>query len=106
MAPELSCKSTLQQEQIVQAIRSVATGLTVFDSVLAPQSSEDDSPVEQLTPREAEVLQLLAEGLGNKDIAIRLSISEHTIKFHIRSILESWAPRHEPKPSRGGCGAA
>ena len=74
-------------EQIVQAIRSVTTGLTVFDSVLAPQSSEDDSPVEELTPREAEVLQLLAEGLGNKDIAIRLSISEHTIKFHIRSIL-------------------
>ena len=74
-------------EQIVQAICSVAAGLTVFDSVLAPQASEDEPPVEQLTPREAEVLQLLAEGLGNKDIATRLNISEHTIKFHIRSIL-------------------
>jgi DNA-binding NarL/FixJ family response regulator len=74
-------------EQIVQAIRAVAAGLTVFDSVLTPQSSEDEPSVEELTPREAEVLQLLAEGLGNKEIAGRLNISEHTIKFHIRSIL-------------------
>jgi DNA-binding NarL/FixJ family response regulator len=78
---------TASPEQIVQAIRSVAAGLTVFDSALAPQSSEEEPSVEELTPREAEVLQLLAEGLGNKEIAARLNISEHTIKFHIRSIL-------------------
>jgi DNA-binding NarL/FixJ family response regulator len=74
-------------EQIVQAIRSVAAGLMVFDSALAPQPSEDEASVEELTPREAEVLQLIAEGLGNREIALRLNISEHTIKFHIRSIL-------------------
>ncbi len=80
-------QSTASSEQIIQAIKSVASGLTIFDSALTPQSSEDEFSVEPLTPREGEVLQLLAEGLGNKDIAVKLSISEHTIKFHIRSIL-------------------
>jgi DNA-binding NarL/FixJ family response regulator len=74
-------------EQIVQAIKSVAHGLMVFDSSLAPQPSADEALSEPLTPREAEVLQLLADGLGNKEIAGKLGISEHTIKFHIRSIL-------------------
>ena len=41
----------------------------------------------KLTPREIEVLQLLSEGLGNKEIASRLNISEHTAKFHVASIL-------------------
>jgi len=73
-------------EQIVQAIRSVAAGLTIFDSGLEA-TSDVESTMEPLTPREGEVLQLLADGLGNKEIALRLNISEHTIKFHIRSIL-------------------
>jgi DNA-binding NarL/FixJ family response regulator len=80
-------RSDASLEQIVQAIRSVAAGLTVFDSALADQSTEPESFTEQLTPREIEVLRLLADGLGNKDIAMKLDISEHTIKFHIRSIL-------------------
>jgi DNA-binding NarL/FixJ family response regulator len=42
--------------------------------------------VEKLTPRENEVLQLLAQGLANKQIARELEISEHTVKFHISSI--------------------
>jgi DNA-binding NarL/FixJ family response regulator len=73
-------------EQIIQAIRCVAAGLTVFDSALE-LAPEDDSAIDPLTPRESEVLQLLADGLGNKEIALKLNISEHTIKFHIRSIL-------------------
>jgi DNA-binding NarL/FixJ family response regulator len=40
-----------------------------------------------LTPREIEVLGMIAEGLGNKIIAARLGISEHTVKFHIASIF-------------------
>lgn len=43
--------------------------------------------VEALTAREQEVLQLASEGLGNKEIATRLKISDHTVKFHISSIL-------------------
>jgi DNA-binding NarL/FixJ family response regulator len=45
------------------------------------------SSAEVLTPREQEVLQLLAEGLPNKTIADRLYISEHTVKFHVNAIL-------------------
>jgi DNA-binding NarL/FixJ family response regulator len=42
---------------------------------------------EHLTPRELEVLEVLAEGLSNRAIAQRLSISEHTVKFHVASIF-------------------
>ena len=44
-------------------------------------------PAEKLTDRELEVLELLAEGVGNREIAARLGVSEHTVKFHISSIL-------------------
>jgi DNA-binding NarL/FixJ family response regulator len=74
-------------EQIVQAVKSVASGLMIFDTFVVPHRPEDDPVAENLTPRESEVLRLLADGLGNKEIALRLNISEHTIKFHIRSIL-------------------
>jgi DNA-binding NarL/FixJ family response regulator len=80
-------QANASSDQIIQAIKSVAAGLTIFDSALAPPSPDDESALEPLTPREGEVLRLLADGLGNKEIALRLSISEHTIKFHIRSIL-------------------
>jgi DNA-binding NarL/FixJ family response regulator len=45
------------------------------------------APEAALSPREIEVLQMIAEGLGNKEIASRLKISEHTVKFHISSIF-------------------
>ena len=80
-------QTDISSEPIVQAIKSVAAGLLVFDSALMPERSEDDPLAEALTPREGEVLRLLAEGSSNKEIAARLNISEHTIKFHIRSIL-------------------
>lgn len=54
-------------------------------SLLAPEA--DASQTENLTPREREVLFLIGEGLGNKQIAARLGISDHTAKFHISSIL-------------------
>jgi two-component system, NarL family, response regulator YdfI len=43
---------------------------------------------EEITSRETDVLRMLAQGLVNKDIAARLGISEHTVKFHISSILD------------------
>ncbi len=74
-------------ERIRRAVQCVASGLLAFDRDLVPSHSEENSLFEPLTPRETEVLRFLAEGLGNKEIGSRLNISEHTIKFHIRSIL-------------------
>jgi two-component system, NarL family, response regulator YdfI len=53
----------------------------------APTTAVTDTPAQPLTPREVEVLHMLAEGLGNKTIARRLGISEHTVKFHVGSIF-------------------
>ena len=47
---------------------------------------DDDPSVESLTPREIEVLELVAEGLSNKAVAARLGISDQTVKFHLTSI--------------------
>jgi DNA-binding NarL/FixJ family response regulator len=52
-----------------------------------PPHVADDGIAEELTQREAQVLRLASMGLGNKEIAERLAISEHTVKFHVSSIL-------------------
>ena len=46
-----------------------------------------ETPVESLTPREFEVLRLVAEGLHNREIAERLGVTEHTVKFHLAAIF-------------------
>jgi DNA-binding NarL/FixJ family response regulator len=79
-------------ENLVAALSAVAQGLVVLDPTLTIttvpfRESSPRPPVEELTPRELEVLQLLAEGLPNKSIAGRLNISEHTVKFHVNAIL-------------------
>jgi NarL family two-component system response regulator YdfI len=83
-------------EEIIAAIQAAATGLValhpdIFDSMLSRirpgQQSELDPSGQILTPREIEVLRMIAEGLGNKEIASKLSISDHTVKFHISSIF-------------------
>jgi DNA-binding NarL/FixJ family response regulator len=56
--------------------------------VMAPASRSEALPlVEPLTPREAQVLQLVADGLSNKTIAARLGLSDETVKFHLASIF-------------------
>jgi two-component system, NarL family, response regulator YdfI len=82
-------------EQIAAAIEAAAAGLIVFhaneaDRLFEPPLSGQESPdslPEALTVREIEILRCLAEGLGNKEIASRLRISEHTVKFHVASIM-------------------
>jgi len=51
-----------------------------------PAREDDEASAEPLTPREIQVLELLAEGLPNKAIAERLQISDQTVKFHVASI--------------------
>ena len=66
-----------------------ASQIAVDAYVLAPGARHDDEPVfeEAITPRENEVLELLALGLTNKAIAARLGISDQTVKFHVASLL-------------------
>lgn len=78
---------------IAAGLQALALGLAVQDPALAAaafatrqQPSQSYLP-EDLTPRERQVLALLAEGLPNKVIADRLSISDHTVKFHINAIM-------------------
>jgi DNA-binding CsgD family transcriptional regulator len=52
-----------------------------------PVDSAAETPASGLTPRELEVLQLLADGLANKEVAARLGFSTHTAKFHVESLL-------------------
>ena len=52
-----------------------------------PEPRGEQERIDALTPRETEVLQLLAEGLPNKEIAGTLGISEHTVKFHVSAIF-------------------
>jgi two-component system nitrate/nitrite response regulator NarL len=79
-------------DPLVAALMAAAQGLLVLEPSLAAAmpAAGDQAPtplIEELTPRELEVLQLLAEGLPNKAIARRLDISEHTVKFHVNAIL-------------------
>jgi NarL family two-component system response regulator YdfI len=81
--------------QLTSAVSAVAKGLLVLQpgelalASASTQSRNDETAelFEPLTPREKEVLQMLASGLGNKQIAAHLKISDHTAKFHVASIL-------------------
>lgn len=78
---------------LARALHAVCGGLIVLDPAIAPalialsDTAVLEDSAEKLTPREYEVLQLMAEGLPNKLIAQRLQISPNTVKFHINAIL-------------------
>lgn len=79
-------------ELLAAALAAAGQGLIVIENELAPSflslgAGREEGPVEELTPRELQVLQLLAEGLTNKGIAGALGISPHTVKFHVNGIL-------------------
>jgi two-component system, NarL family, response regulator YdfI len=87
--------------EIVAAVRAAAAGLASLPAELAasvlrlkagdgtPAPGDATVPLSRsLTPREAEILTLLGDGLGNKEIARRLGISDHTVKTHLAAIYE------------------
>jgi two-component system, NarL family, response regulator YdfI len=96
--------ASASEKEIHAAIEAVIAGLVVIHREIFaefaaegnervafipeyPLREQPDLPLQPLTPRESEILNLLAGGLANKEIAWRLKISEHTVKFHITSIF-------------------
>src|SRR6185369_9525807 len=79
--------------EILAAVDAAASGLAVIEprdlesllSVSVPAQTVAETST--LTPRELEVLRMMAEGAANKTIAWKLNISEHTVKFHVAAIL-------------------
>ena len=80
----------LTAAEIVAAVEAAAAGLVVMHprdlEALLP-AAHTARPIESLSPREVEVLGMMAEGISNKEIAARLGISEHTVKFHVAQIM-------------------
>lgn len=77
--------------ELVAAVESVAQGLIVVHPSFAAGLAREPQPLEigePLTAREEQVLRLMASGSANKEIAWQLGISEHTVKFHVGSVLD------------------
>lgn len=89
----------MEPDALVIALRDIVAGKTVVAPDLAPvlaravqgkseePQSAESSPFDDLTPRETEILGLLAEGQSNKAIARNLGISDGTVKLHVKAIL-------------------
>lgn len=87
----------MEPDDLVVALRDIVAGKTVVAPDLAPVlakvvqgesvAARDPSPFSDLTPRESEILGLLAEGQSNKAIARNLGISDGTVKLHVKAIL-------------------
>lgn len=89
----------MEPDQLVLALRDIQSGKTIVAPDLAPilakavqgktqdKDKDSDSPFSELTPRETEILALLAEGQSNKTIARNLGISDGTVKLHVKAIL-------------------
>jgi DNA-binding NarL/FixJ family response regulator len=95
MASEASVVTdAVSREQLVSALRAVAGGLVVRNRATAAnavpvraRAVPTDETSDALTPREHDILRLLGDGLANRDIAEALGLSDHTVKFHLRSIF-------------------
>jgi DNA-binding NarL/FixJ family response regulator len=98
--------------EIVAALRALKAGLWVaspeslgflFEQPVNPKAIEDDAyPIERLTGRETEILQLISAGLSNKEIAARLEISGHTVKYHVSSIYSKLGVSNRTEASHLG----
>jgi NarL family two-component system response regulator LiaR len=79
-------------QEIARAVRAAHDGEALLDPVVAAQLVENlashDDPLDRLTPREREVLELIGRGFANKRIALELRLSEKTVKTHVGHVLE------------------
>ncbi|MDN5272420.1 response regulator transcription factor [Chloroflexus sp. MS-CIW-1] len=85
-----------QPEQLLEAVRGAVQGKAIFEPTLMQRilQAQTMKSSDVLTERESEVLRLLAEGLTNAEIAVRLSVSEETVKTHVAGILRKLGLAH------------
>jgi DNA-binding NarL/FixJ family response regulator len=89
-------------EELCAAVRALSQGLIVGARSLLFASEQENPDHGPLTDRESEVLALLAKGLANKQIAVALGISEHTVKFHVSSIYSKLNVTNRTEAMREG----
>ena len=89
-------------EELTAAIHALSQGLIVGAPHLLFESESEPAERGPLTERELEVLGLLAQGLANKQIAVELGISEHTVKFHVSSIYTKLDVTNRTEAVRAG----
>src|SRR5262245_36123059 len=93
----------LDVQDLVGALERVDAGETVVDPALVSQllgRTREHNPLDQLTPREHEVLSLMAEGLTDRGIAERLYLTHNTVETHIRHIISKLALPATPADNR------
>ncbi len=85
-----------QPEQLLEAVRGAVQGKAIFEPTLMQRilQAQTMKSSDVLTERESEVLRLLAEGLTNAEIAVRLSVSEETVKTHVAGVLRKLGLAH------------
>lgn len=89
-------------EELTAAVHALSQGLIVGTPTLLFESETGQVSQGPLTERESEVLGLLAKGLANKQIAVALGISEHTVKFHVSSIYTKLNVTNRTEAVRAG----
>ena len=94
--------SDASPDELSAAVRALSQGLVVGTSSLLFESEHEPLADGPLTERESEVLALLSKGLANKQIAVVLGISEHTVKFHVSSIYTKLNVTNRTEAVRAG----
>ena len=89
-------------DELRAAVHALSQGLIVGTSALLFESESGPLLEGPLTERESEVLGLLSRGLANKQIAVELGISEHTVKFHVSSIYQKLNVTNRTEAVRAG----